>query len=527
VETQLRYALQLSSASARNITTAYRACIEWDTIFSVLDKAQTKQIDDSVVALARALQASCLVRIGQDEQALVSYDEALKFQRILDDKTRNDLIVGKATAYQRLLRYQEAMNQFRLSTTGRGALGGATCAMRLGNVQDAIEILEVYVSSSKQGSLPEVSLMLATLRLLSRDGRDSNNCSKLLGSSWMYSWISRILCPGESLSSPSDYPIPSFLDLIQINQSPFDDPDLLWLDDKVKLHTLLEKYRERTTAFWPKGMILSHANLQQNEAILQEYPSSTAWIRKTRSGYGSHGNVLMTTGQALDMIQTQSLPQEDERLLQQVVKSPLLLDGKKFSIRIYVVYFSKEEHAIYLSDEGLVKLAAVALDAADSASSTGINNDRMHMTNSGREATMDQYDLSYLAQKFVEQGLNYEEFWNDIRSTVTCVMQCYIDDTSHDRKRSFENIQRLFIPKILGLDFLVSSSAKPWLLEINRFPGLEPRDSSDIRVKSKVVYDAWTKASERAKLAEVPQILSKMDPESAQSHSSLSSISLG
>jgi hypothetical protein len=106
-------------------------------------------------------------------------------------------------------------------------------------------------------------------------------------------------------------------------------------------------------------------------------------------------------------------------------------------------------------------------------------------------------------------------------------MQCYIDDTSHDRKRSFENIQRLSIPKILGLDFLVSSSAKPWLLEINRFPGLEPRDSSDIRVKSKVVYDAWTKASERAKLAEVPQILSKMDPESAQSHSSLSSISLG
>ena len=38
---------------------------------------------------------------------------------------------------------------------------------------------------------------------------------------------------------------------------------------------------------------------------------------------------------------------------------------------------------------------------------------------------------------------------------------------------------------------------KPWLVEVNRFPGLEPRDKDDRKIKCRVVRDAWKKASER------------------------------
>ena len=38
---------------------------------------------------------------------------------------------------------------------------------------------------------------------------------------------------------------------------------------------------------------------------------------------------------------------------------------------------------------------------------------------------------------------------------------------------------------------------KPWLVEVNRFPGLEPRDEDDRKIKYRVVRDAWKKASER------------------------------
>jgi hypothetical protein len=40
----------------------------------------------------------------------------------------------------------------------------------------------------------------------------------------------------------------------------------------------------------------------------------------------------------------------------------------------------------------------------------------------------------------------------------------------------------------------------PWLLEVNRFPGLEPRSSMDAAVKQTVIYDAWLAAADRVQL---------------------------
>ena len=44
---------------------------------------------------------------------------------------------------------------------------------------------------------------------------------------------------------------------------------------------------------------------------------------------------------------------------------------------------------------------------------------------------------------------------------------------------------------------MLDSKRKPWLLEVNRFPGLEARDNSDELVKRTVVQDAWSLASKR------------------------------
>ena len=42
---------------------------------------------------------------------------------------------------------------------------------------------------------------------------------------------------------------------------------------------------------------------------------------------------------------------------------------------------------------------------------------------------------------------------------------------------------------------------RPWLVEVNRFPGLEPRDEDDRKIKYKIVQDAWKKASERLSMS--------------------------
>ena len=65
----------------------------------------------------------------------------------------------------------------------------------------------------------------------------------------------------------------------------------------------------------------------------------------------------------------------------------------------------------------------------------------------------------------------------------------------------------------MGFDFVVDASRIPWLVEVNRFPGLEPRDASDRNVKNRVLLDAWEAAAERLEMKQHPlfDVLSRLE----------------
>ena len=119
-------------------------------------------------------------------------------------------------------------------------------------------------------------------------------------------------------------------------------------------------------------------------------------------------------------------------LLQQMIH-PLLLvkNGYKFSLRVYVVYFSTEE--MYISTHGLVKLASVPVigqhqqQPHGNATDSTVKDDdsvlaSMHMTNSGRESFMQQYNSDYLWKELdnydrrsaSSSSSSSEKLWHDI-----------------------------------------------------------------------------------------------------------------
>ena len=475
-----------STRSANNITAAYEACQQWQDILQ--DDGPASSLDVNIVAICRALQASCLVRIGRDDQAIGVYDQALQLKACLDEKTRQDVSLGKAQALQRLLRYDEAKEQFlqTASSLERGALGAATCALRLSDVDDAIAILRQYCSRELYNT-GQAGGMLATLLVLNSE-MSAQTARPLLEqaseTSVLYRWISHVLYrPTNSVSETAGNP--TFLDLIKINQSPNDDPSLIQLDDKVNLHKLLQNDNSsKTASFWPRGIILpaEHKKLQNLNA------DDGLWICKQRAGYGSHGNQIVTTKEVVTLIT------REECLLQQMVDPPLLLEGRKFSLRIYVVSFG--DTGLFISTRGLVKLASVpAAEGDDDA-----NDERVHMTNSGRETHMMQHDLQYLQRQFQQSGLSYDAFWKDLRQAIGTVMKVYSKEKATRLQGGAdwdEKLSRLGIPKIMGFDFVVDGACQPWLVEVNRFPGLEPRDDSDRQVKHQVVRDAWMSAAKR------------------------------
>jgi hypothetical protein len=264
---------------------------------------------------------------------------------------------------------------------------------------------------------------------------------------------------------------------------------LIQLDDKVLLHELLVSGRKRAPAYWPEGLILP-----QGAAELQKMPNvQCQWILKQRAGYGSHGNRILDTN---DAVQLCSSTMTEECLLQRMVDPPMLLQRRKFTLRVYVVCL---EDTSYLAKNGLVKLASVTYLTKTANSDGAMMNGRMHMTNSGREDDMPQYDFGFLQNELQQQGHSYDKVWSDLREAVSGVMTMYRDYAEKQQQSTYRSSLKLLgIPKILGLDFMLKADGTPQLLEVNRFPGLEPRGDGDRDVKVAVVHGAWALAAGRA-----------------------------
>eukprot|EP00536_Pseudo-nitzschia_multiseries_P006715 jgi/Psemu1/286649/fgenesh1_pg.146_\ len=607
LRSRIRTGMRLSKEAKHNITAAEEACLVWEKVLVAANAAaqsspnetERESLAPEVLALSKTLYASCLVRVGRDAEAvaysrvIVAAGETDNPRPPTDDEAEARL--GAATC---LLRGSGDVARARsvLIPSQGGGGGGYTDAFG-GNRQE-LRLLSIALGYLETGSVrPTLDPLRDALAATeaSSAARDSTG-DPVTGTSTvslflMYRWILGVLTrhcdrsgiDGVATVRPSDIawtntntntntstimisPEQLFLELIRINTSPLDDPDLVRLDDKIELHNLLISSGGEWPSYWPEGLVLpeieefeTDPSFEWNETIRRYHdrdngdklPIPQLWISKSRSGYGSHGNRILTSAEANEIVRTNKRHQKafeestaEPFLLQRMVDPLVLLRGYKFSLRIYVVVFSSNE--AYISSKGLVKLASKPLLRRDeSLSSSGINengkansdngdgNDTdtrnprdpsMHMTNSGRETTMQQQDLDYLWRALDnnddgDRGSPSSELWKKIcRVAANVVLVRYperisdldrdLDPSVRDQKHAWrERRAEWGIPKILGLDFVVKDepagtststpTPTPWLVEVNRFPGLEPRDEADRAIKYRVVGDAWKKALER------------------------------
>ena len=470
----------LSQSAANNISAAHEACELWSEI---LDEhaMDGKSLSPRILALSLVLQASCLVRVGEDEEAVVSFNKVQKMQEILDDETREKIILGKASSLQRLLKYQEALECFSHGSSDKAIYGAVTCSVRMGNSTLALNFMRSRTSYSVSSPIPP---LLETLNWLmgSKLNHSIVESSTSPAERMLGEWIMAL----ENTEQFACLPNLSAAELAQINIGPFDDPLLFNLDDKILLHRLLGGM-----SFWPHGIVIPDDTIQ-----LKTTSAEYVWMKKKRSGYGSHGNEIVYTSQVLDS--------SDTFLLQRLIHPSYLLPPgrRKFSIRVYVAYFlpmnGKTEPDVFLSQEGLVKLAARPMDENDDVHEA---ENAVFMTNSGRDMDMKQENLSFLEAVMNQRGDSFELLWSNISAAVRDVMKAYhmkcVAQTNVACQAYRASLGCLAIPKVLGFDFVVDSDCHPWLVEVNRFPGMEPRDSVDSKVKNKALKEAWVVAVKR------------------------------
>eukprot|EP01083_Nonionella_stella_P223413 796242_1 len=178
-------------------------------------------------------------------------------------------------------------------------------------------------------------------------------------------------------------------------------------------------------------------------------------------------------------------PQAENYIVQEYISKPLLVGGKKFDLRIFVLVTSFSPLTVYLYRSGFARFSS----SQYSADAQHFGNDYIHLTNFAVQksaphycqATGAKWDLRqlklYLMGKYGPETVNrvfYDMQLCIIRSLLS-VQKVMIND-----KHCFE---------LYGYDVLIDENMKVWLLEANASPSLSGSSPEDYAMKFSLVDD--------------------------------------
>ncbi|CAD5216442.1 unnamed protein product [Bursaphelenchus okinawaensis] len=189
----------------------------------------------------------------------------------------------------------------------------------------------------------------------------------------------------------------------------------------------------------------------------------------------------------------EEVPTDAPLIAQHYIESPLVMNGSKFDLRIYVYVSSLDPLKIYIYEDGLARFASVPYCHEQS-----YNNQYMHLTNFSinkfaekNGVTNGAVELKWKLSRFwkfvKDNGRDPEELWGKIRDvSVRAVISC----VESIRKQQNVYCQYPFLNReLFGMDILIDSDYKPWILEMNISPSMQAATSEDVVVKAPLIAD--------------------------------------
>ena len=195
---------------------------------------------------------------------------------------------------------------------------------------------------------------------------------------------------------------------------------------------------------------------------------------------------------------------DEDAVAQVYISRPLLIDGLKFDLRIYVLVTSVDPLRILIYREGLVRLCTTPYRSPDPSN---VACTYMHLTNysvnkhnpifqqpafaengPGRatEEQSSKRSLGWLWNWLGNKGMDSEGVWRDISDIIVKTLisiqatlaqsyrSCKVDSSAHSPFTCFE---------VLGFDIMITDNLKPCLVEVNHMPSFRTDSALDSRVK--------------------------------------------
>ncbi|XP_063692445.1 uncharacterized protein LOC134824471 [Bolinopsis microptera] len=194
---------------------------------------------------------------------------------------------------------------------------------------------------------------------------------------------------------------------------------------------------------------------------------------------------------------------EEQVVVCKYISNPLLVDGFKFDLRIYVMVTSFDPLRIYIFNEGLARFSTVRYDG----SPLNLNNMFMHLTNYSVNKKNAGYvkcsdpDIEDYGNKWSMSALlRYLKSEGYDTATMMMRVEDLIIKTLLSAEVPIANACRMFLPhrencfELFGFDVIFDEDKKPWLLEVNLSPSLACESPIDLKIKSNLVSHMLTLA---------------------------------
>ena len=161
----------------------------------------------------------------------------------------------------------------------------------------------------------------------------------------------------------------------------------------------------------------------------------------------------------------------DNVIVQKYIECPLLYKGRKFDIRIWVLFIFKDEKlSLYVFKEGHLKATCDQFDINSSNLYIHLTNYSVQKHNSnfskeeiGNEISFEEF------QNFLNNQKNKINFHKDIFPKICNIIE--ITGFSVKTRINLTNKRNCF--EIFGYDFMIDSNYNPFLIEVNTNPGFE------------------------------------------------------
>mmetsp|Transcript_23744 Transcript_23744/g.76297 ORF Transcript_23744/g.76297 Transcript_23744/m.76297 type:complete len:458 (+) Transcript_23744:204-1577(+) len=176
-------------------------------------------------------------------------------------------------------------------------------------------------------------------------------------------------------------------------------------------------------------------------------------------------------------------PLRESYVISRYVEDPLLVGGKKFDLRLYVLVTSYRPLRVYQYAHGFARFCNVKYVLSD------VHNPYVHLTNVAIQKQNDDYNANHGGKWNVQHLRLFIEsvYGSEAATKLFSDVEQIIVHSLRATQQSIINDKHCF--ECYGYDILIDAKLKPWLVEVNASPSLSTTTRSDKVMKLALIRD--------------------------------------